>query len=77
MSFILDTDHCIAILRGKLDVSEHIEPTASLYGNRSWPRGMTTELPHLTTAPGFGILGACTTRHHLLVFLPTHGPLPP
>jgi tRNA(fMet)-specific endonuclease VapC len=31
MSFILDTDHCIAILRGKLDVSEHIEPTASLY----------------------------------------------
>ena len=31
MSFILDTDHCIAILRGKLDVSEHIEPTVSLY----------------------------------------------
>ncbi len=31
MSFILDTDHCIAILRGKLDISKHIEPTASLY----------------------------------------------
>ncbi len=31
MSFILDTDHCIAILRGKLDVGEHIEATASLY----------------------------------------------
>lgn len=31
MSFILDTDHCIAILRSQLDVSEHIEPTASLY----------------------------------------------
>jgi tRNA(fMet)-specific endonuclease VapC len=31
VSFILDTDHCIAILRGKLDVSEHIEPTTSLY----------------------------------------------
>ena len=31
MSVILDTDHCIAILRGKLDVSEHIEPTTSLY----------------------------------------------
>jgi tRNA(fMet)-specific endonuclease VapC len=30
VSFILDTDHCIAILRGKLDVSEHIEPTTSL-----------------------------------------------
>jgi tRNA(fMet)-specific endonuclease VapC len=31
VSVILDTDHCIAILRGKLDVSEHIEPTTSLY----------------------------------------------
>lgn len=31
MSFILDTDHCIAILRGKLDVSHRIEPTTSLY----------------------------------------------
>lgn len=31
MSFILNADHCIAILRGKLDVSTHIEPTASLY----------------------------------------------
>ncbi len=31
MSFILDTDHCIAILRGKLEISEHIEPTASIY----------------------------------------------
>jgi predicted nucleic acid-binding protein len=31
VSFILDTDHCIAILRGQLDVSEYIEPTASLY----------------------------------------------
>ncbi len=31
MSVILDTDHCIAILRGKLDVSAHIEPTANVY----------------------------------------------
>ena len=31
MSFILDTDHCIAILRGKLDVSKHIPATADLY----------------------------------------------
>jgi tRNA(fMet)-specific endonuclease VapC len=31
VSFILDTDHCIAILRGKLDVSKYIAPTASLY----------------------------------------------
>ena len=31
MSLILDTDHCIAILRGKLDISAQIEPTASLY----------------------------------------------
>ena len=31
MSFILDTDHCIAILRGKLDVSAYVEPTARLY----------------------------------------------
>ena len=31
MSLILDTDHCIAILRGKLDVSGHVETTASLY----------------------------------------------
>ena len=31
MSVILDTDHCIAILRGKLDVSKHIEPAARLY----------------------------------------------
>lgn len=31
MSFILDTDHCIAILRGMLDVSKQIESTVSLY----------------------------------------------
>jgi tRNA(fMet)-specific endonuclease VapC len=31
VSFILDTDHCIAVLRGKLDVSVHISPTANLY----------------------------------------------
>jgi tRNA(fMet)-specific endonuclease VapC len=31
VSFVLDTDHCIAILRGKLDVSVHISPTANLY----------------------------------------------
>ena len=31
MSLILDTDHCIAILRGKLDVSKHIAPMADLY----------------------------------------------
>jgi tRNA(fMet)-specific endonuclease VapC len=31
VSFTPDTDHCIAILRGKLDVSVQIEPTAHLY----------------------------------------------
>jgi tRNA(fMet)-specific endonuclease VapC len=31
VNVILDTDHCIAILRGKLDISAHVEPTASLY----------------------------------------------
>jgi tRNA(fMet)-specific endonuclease VapC len=31
VSFILDTDHCIAILRGRLDVSAYVEPTARLY----------------------------------------------
>ena len=31
MSFILDTDHCIAILRGKLDVSLRIQPTTQLF----------------------------------------------
>ena len=31
MSFILDTDHCIAILRGQLDVNKYIAPTANLY----------------------------------------------
>ena len=31
MSFILDTDHCIAILRGQLDVGEHVESTTPLF----------------------------------------------
>lgn len=31
MSFILDTDHCVAILRGRLDVNQFIEPTEVLY----------------------------------------------
>lgn len=31
MSFILDTDHCIAILRGGLDVSLHIQPATPLF----------------------------------------------
>lgn len=31
MSVILDTDHCIAILRGKLDIGKHIAPTIDLY----------------------------------------------
>ena len=31
MSFMLDTDHCVAILRGGLDVSEQIEPTTALF----------------------------------------------
>ena len=31
MSFILDTDHCIAILRGQLDVGEYVEPTTPLF----------------------------------------------
>ena len=30
MNFILDTDHCIAILRGKLDLSKHISSTTPL-----------------------------------------------
>ena len=31
MSVILDTDDCIAILRGKLEISKHIGPTTDLY----------------------------------------------
>lgn len=31
MSFMLDTDHCVAILRGDLDVSGQIEPTTALF----------------------------------------------
>ena len=31
MSFILDTDHCIAILRGKLDISGYVEPSTPLF----------------------------------------------
>jgi tRNA(fMet)-specific endonuclease VapC len=31
MSFMLDTDHCVAILRGDLDVSGRIEPTTALF----------------------------------------------
>jgi tRNA(fMet)-specific endonuclease VapC len=31
VSFILDTDHCIAILRGHLDVSAHVSPTTPLF----------------------------------------------
>jgi len=31
VSFILDTDHCIAILRGKLDVSKRILATTDLF----------------------------------------------
>jgi len=31
VSAILDTDHCIAILRGKLEVSQHVQPTTQLF----------------------------------------------
>ncbi len=31
MSCILDTDHCIAILRGKLDVRQHAPATTALF----------------------------------------------
>lgn len=31
MSVVLDTDHCIAILRGTLDVSSHIGPLTPLF----------------------------------------------
>ena len=31
MSFILDTDHCIAILRGQLDVGMHVEQMTPLF----------------------------------------------
>lgn len=31
MSFILDTDHGVAILRGQLDVGAHVRPTTSLF----------------------------------------------
>lgn len=31
MSLILDTDHCIAILRGRLDVNEHVSATTPLF----------------------------------------------
>lgn len=28
---VLDTDHCVAILRGQLDVDRHVAPSASLF----------------------------------------------
>lgn len=31
MSFILDTDHCVANLRGRLDVGHHVAANVSLY----------------------------------------------
>ena len=31
MSIILDTDHCVEILRGRLNVNEHVEPTDLLF----------------------------------------------
>jgi tRNA(fMet)-specific endonuclease VapC len=31
VSFILDSDHCVAILRGRLDPSSHIAPTTPLF----------------------------------------------
>jgi tRNA(fMet)-specific endonuclease VapC len=31
VSFILDTDHCIAILRGRLDICSKAEPTTPLF----------------------------------------------
>ena len=31
MSFILDTDHCIEVLRGRLDIDQHISPGTQLY----------------------------------------------
>lgn len=31
MSVVLETDHCVGILRGQLDVSRWVEPTTPLY----------------------------------------------
>ena len=31
MSFILDTDHCVAVLRGLLDVGAHVQPATPLF----------------------------------------------
>jgi tRNA(fMet)-specific endonuclease VapC len=31
VSVILDTDHCVAILRGQLDVGAHVDPTTPLF----------------------------------------------
>ena len=31
MNLILDTDHCVAILRGQLDVGMHVESTTPLF----------------------------------------------
>ena len=31
MSFVLDTDHCVGILRGQLDVGAHVESTMPLF----------------------------------------------
>jgi len=31
VSLILDTDHCIAILRGQLDAGQHIEPSTPIF----------------------------------------------
>jgi tRNA(fMet)-specific endonuclease VapC len=31
VSYVLDTDHCVAILRGRLDVGSRVAPEVSLY----------------------------------------------
>ena len=31
MSIILDTDHCVEVLRGRLNINEHVEPTDLLF----------------------------------------------
>jgi len=31
VSFILETDHCVAILRGRLNVNAHVRPDTPLY----------------------------------------------
>lgn len=54
MSVILDTDHCIAILRGVLDVNRHVSPETAIHVT-------STSVGELV----YGALKSSRPEHHL------------